>query len=117
MIADQQYDLWVAEALSPGTDLAFTVGPPGISLTPAQIGMLAAGLGILVAVAGSIFGGMTPAYAARQQQTILTSLAALDDAHAAGNVPERDYFVRRSRELERLALLDGSSEASSRATS
>jgi len=111
MIGDQQYDLWTAEALAPGIELRFNVGPPGISLTPAQIGMLGSGLGLLLAVAGSIFGGVSKPYAARQRQVILAAIAELDDAHDAGTVEERDYFVRRGKHLERLALLDGSDEA------
>lgn len=106
MIGDQEYGLWVVEALQPGTELAFTVAPPGLTLTPGQIGLLAAGAGLLLAVAGSLLGGGSADYRAEQRRTVIAAIAAIDDSHQAGDVDDSDYFRRRGHELDRLALLD-----------
>ena len=111
MIGDQQYRLWVAAALQPGTDLSFTIGPAGLALTAGQIGLMAAAAGLLLAVVGSLVTGGSTEYRAGQERKVLAALAALDDAHAAGDVGDGDYFYRRGRELDRLALLDASTGA------
>ena len=112
MIADQQYELWVADTLQPGTELTFTIAPPGLTLTPGQIGLLAAGAGLLLAVAGSLAGGGSAEYRARQRREVIAAIAVLDDSHEAGDIGDGDYFHGRGRELDRLALLDAGKRAS-----
>lgn len=112
MIGDQQYDLWVAEALQPGTVLAFTIAPPGLTLTLGQIGLLVAATGLLFAVVGSLLGGGSVKYRDKQRRAVIAAVAALDDSHDAGDIGDGDYFYRRGRELDRLALLDAGKGAS-----
>ncbi len=114
MIGDQQYALWIASALPPGTELRFTVAPPGISLTPGQIGLLCAGTGLLLAVAATLLGGGSSEYRAQQKESLIVAVAALDDSHAQGDISDVEYFRRRARELDRLALLDAGKGASER---
>ena len=114
MIGDQRYQLWMAETLQPGGELTFSIGAPGLTLTAAQIGLLAAAAGLLLAVAGSMLGGGSVQYRAEQRRTVLAAVAALDDAHDAGDIGRGDYFSRRGRELDRLAFLDVEKGASKR---
>ena len=111
MIGDQRYRLWVAAALQPGTDLSFTIGPAGLVLTAGQLGLMAAATGLLLAVVGSLVSGGSPAYRADQERKVLLAIAALDDSHAADELGDGDYFFRRGRELDRLALLGTNQEA------
>lgn len=111
MIGEDQYDLWSAEALAPGTELAFTFAPPGISLSVERISILSVGIALLVAVAGSVFGGRSRGHAERQRAALVRAIADLDEAHAAGNVEWSEYFHRRGRELEKLSLLDDDARA------
>ena len=106
MIGDQPYELWMTSALQPGTELTFTLAPQGMTLTPGQFGILAAAAGLLLAVAGSMLAGGSDQYRAEQRHVVLAAVAALDDSHAAGDISDGDYFHRRGRELDRLALLD-----------
>jgi len=106
MIGDQRYRLWVASALQPGSELAFTIAPAGTTLSVGQIGLLAAAAGLMLAVAGSMVSGGSPEYRGGQRRTVLAAIAELDDSHEAGDISDGDYFHRRGRELDRLALLD-----------
>lgn len=112
MIGDKQYDLWVAEALQPGTELTFTIAPPGLTLTLGQIGLLVAAAGLLFAVVGSLLGGGSAEYRDKQRRAVIATVAALDDSHDAGELGDGRYFYRRGRELDRLALLDVGTGAS-----
>jgi len=115
-IGDQRYALWVAESLQPGSEVTFTIAPPGLTLTAGQIGLLGAGAGLLLAVVASLLGGGSTEFRAGQRRAVIAAVAALDDAHEAGDVSGSDYFRRRGRELDRLALLDmdkGESESAS----
>lgn len=114
LIGDQQYELWVAETLQPGTELTFTIAPSGLTLTPGQIGLFGAGAGLLLAVAGSVLGGGSREYRAGQRQSVIVAVAALDDSHEAGEIDDSKYFRRRGRELDCLALLDVGDGASER---
>ena len=114
LIGDQQYELWVAETLQPGTELAFRIAPSGLTLTPGQIGLFGAGAGLLLAVAGSVLGGGSREYRAGQRQAVIMAVAALDDCHEAGEIDDSEYLRRRGRELDRLALLDVDDGASER---
>jgi len=114
MIGDQQYQLWVARALQPGTELTFTIAPPGLTLTTGQVGLLVAAAGLLLAVVGSFVGGGSTEYRAEQRLAVIAAVAALDDSHEAGDISDGDYFYRRGREFDRLALLDAGEEAAKR---
>jgi len=115
LIGEEEYDLFTAQALSPGTDLTFEFTAPGFTLSVKQVSVLGVGIALLAAVAGSVFGGQSGAQSDRHRASIVDAITTLDDAHAAGTLDESDYFERRGRELERLSLLEGSPQDSSRA--
>ncbi len=108
MIGEEEYDLWHASALSPGTAIDIRIGPPGFRLDLGQVGVLGGGAALLLAVAGSLFSTRRPAQVSRDRSAIIASIAALDDNYDTGDLSAGDYFKRRSRELERLALLEQS---------
>jgi hypothetical protein len=105
-IGDQQYDLWSVAALQPGTSVQFSVGPPGLAVSPGQWSLIAMGAGLLIASIASLLGGASEQFAQRQRADIIARIAQLDDSHVAGDLSDGDYFARRGRELEKLDLLE-----------
>ncbi len=105
-IGDQQYDLWSVSALQPGTPVQFSVGPPGLAVSPGQWSLIAMGVGLLIASIASLLGGASEQFTQRQRADIVARIAQLDDSHAAGDLSDGDYFARRGRELEKLDLLE-----------
>ena len=105
-IGDQEYDLWSVDSLQPGTPVQFSVGPPGIAVSPGQWSLIAMGAGLLIASISSLLGGASEQYAQRQRAEIIGRIAQLDDTHAAGDLSDGDYFARRGRDLEKLELLE-----------
>lgn len=104
-IGEQNFDLWAVESLQPGSTVTFTLGPAGIRIAAHHWALVGLAVGLLLAVAGTFTAG-TGGRGESDRDTILRRIAALDVQHDAGEIGDTEYFERRAREIERLALLE-----------
>lgn len=105
-IGDQQFDLWAADALQPGAEIAFTVGSGGVRIAVEHWALIGLAAGLLLALAGTWLGSAGRVRTEAERDQILRRVAALDLRHDAGEIESGEYFERRGRELERLAMLE-----------
>lgn len=104
-VGDQNFALWAAEGLQPGTELAFTIGKPAVTLSSQQWSLLALGIALLLAFAGAIYGGNF-SHDAGASAAVAAHIAQLDLDHEGGALSSEAYFQQRSTEIERLMLLE-----------
>lgn len=105
-IGGQLYELWTAEALSPGGELSFELGTPGVRLLAKHWALIGLAIAMLVAVAASLHGGGSVQHARQRRNELIDRVARLDLLHEHGGIADSEYFRERARELEDLLLLE-----------
>lgn len=105
-IGDGEFELWTAQALGPGTEVRFTLGPASTPLSTATLALIAMGIALVLAALGSLLGGGVPADAERHRRDLIEEIARLDGAHDEKGLGDAEYFRRRGAAIEQLMLLD-----------
>ncbi len=103
-IGEQEYELWGAEVLAPGTEITFTLGPPRVTVSTPAWALIGLSVALSLAVAGS-FLHADPANRASLRRAILQRVADLDDDFDGDAISEAEYFRLRGVEIECLMLL------------
>lgn len=104
-IGDQDYALWTAEALQPGSEIVFTIGPARHRLSTQTWALIGLCSSLVLAMAASLHGG-NMRYGEQARDHLVQDVAELDREHQAGRVDSGEYFRRRGAAIESLLLLD-----------
>ncbi len=105
-IGGQLYELWTAQALSPGTQLAFDLGVRGVRLLPTHWALIGLAIAMVLAVSASLHGGESVRHAHEHRSRLAERIARLDLRHESGEIAEAEYFRERGQQLESLLLLE-----------
>ncbi len=118
-IGGQLYELWTAQALSPGTELSFELGALSVRLLPTHWALIGLAIAMVSAVLASLHGGGSVQHARQLHARLIDQIARLDVEHERGEIADAHYFRERGQELERLHLLEqqAKSARATRATS
>lgn len=105
-IGDGEFELWTAQALGPGTEVRFTLGPAASPLSTATLALIAMGIALVLAALATLLGGGVPADAERHRRDLIEEVARLDAEHEERDLGDAEYFRRRGAAIEQLMLLD-----------
>jgi hypothetical protein len=105
-IGDNQFELWTAEALAPGTVVRFTLGPTTSPLSTQTLALVGLGLALVLAALATLRGDAVPPDARRHRNELIAGVAALDRQHEREELGDAEYFQRRGAAIEQLMLLD-----------
>lgn len=104
-IGQDQFDLWTAESLQPGSEVRFRIGPPDGGLPASAYALIGLALGMVLVIAGSLRRPDEGRYR-ELRADLVRSIAELDRLHRESAIGDAEYHGRRGRSLERLRMLD-----------
>lgn len=116
-IGDNTFELWTAEAVGPGTEVRFTLGPSANPLSTQTLALFGLGLALVLASLATLRGDAPPAHAREQHEILVERAALLDLQYDEDAIGAVEYFHRRGAAIEQLMLLEaamgrvGSSDA------